>query len=65
MDKKIFIVPFIQLLQNESAMYFAFWENKYQKIFDQKVHTENLLRHQFDKFQCILDYFDKNALAYL
>lgn len=65
MDKKIFIVPFIQLLQNESAMYFAFWENKYQKIFDQKVHTENLLRHQFDKFQCIFDYFDKNALAYL
>lgn len=65
MDKKIFIVPFIQLLHNESAMYFEFWENQYQKIFDQKIHTENLLRNKFDIFQCLFDYSNKNAVAYL
>ena len=65
MDKNIFIVPFLQLLHNESAMYFDFWENKHQKIFDQKIHTENLLRHRFDEFQCLFDYSNKNAVAYL
>mgnify|MGYP006910804522 CR=1 FL=1 len=37
MDKKMFLFPFTQLLHNESATYFAYWENQYQKIQDQKA----------------------------
>lgn len=64
-DHKMFIVPFVQLLQKESAMYFSFWENQYQTISDRKIHTENLLRTKFGEFQCFFDYANKNAAAYL
>lgn len=61
----MFIFPFIQFLHNESTMYFDYWKNQYQKIQDQKIHTENLLRTKFGEFQCLFDYFNKNAVAYL
>ncbi len=64
-DKEMFIQPFIQLLDGESAMYFAFWEDTYRGISSQRISIENLLRAKFHPYECLFGSLHQNTAAYL
>ena len=58
-DLQIFIKPFIEILDNESAFFFEHWEKLNGSYYISKQPTQDYFQKKLQKYSCIFDYFHK------
>ena len=56
-DLRLFIKPFIEVLDNESAFFFDYWDAEHAKL--SKPEVEKYFAAALEKFSCLVEYFNK------
>ncbi|MDR1687019.1 MAG: hypothetical protein LBS21_00200 [Clostridiales bacterium] len=64
-DLANFIIPFNEILDDESGFYFDFWESVFKAGDNERKAAETAIKQLFTKYKCVFDYCGKSALAYL
>jgi hypothetical protein len=64
-DMRYFINPFIEIIENELAFYYDYWDKLHNsnKVFF--FFLEEYIKKEMEKFNYIFEYYNKSSIAYM
>jgi hypothetical protein len=63
-DINNFIIPFIEIMENESVFFFDYWDNLHNNNETLRYAMEEFIKAEINKYSCVFDYYNKSASVF-